>query len=143
MANLGEKLTALYQQQTEPESHSWIPKKDRTSAEARLQHRYDVRDAEQEEIDETQKLIDEAITEIFASVEDYLFTIHGAGPEFENRLENFAESFEHHYAKVGVMLVWAIGEMTEEMNFLKQNGFLINEVIEQKIKEIEKRKKNR
>lgn len=140
MSSIQERLARLYPEQAPKDNASWIPKRTRdVSPEGKLrENREKTAEAETQDA-EMQVLLNEAIDEIFAAVEDYLFDKFGAGPAFENRLENFTGSFESYYDKLGVILVWALGEMTDEMNFLKQNGHLIHDIVEQKIREIEKR----
>ncbi len=96
----------------------------------------------EEETQILEELMNEAIEEIFASVEDWFERDLGQGQPLENRIYNFTMSWNSQFQRHGAKLVWAIGEMTEEMNFVNHAGFIKIDLVKKKIDEIEKRTKH-
>lgn len=147
MASLHDKLLGKYPEKGLQPSNSWIPKRQfqLDPTERLRQNLLDEiagREAKEEEERVLETLMQDAIEEIFASVEDWFERELGQGPALENRLYNFKASWENQFNRHGVILVWAIGEMTEEMNFVNKAGFIRIDLVKMKMDEIEKRKKH-
>ncbi len=146
MGDLQNRLLGLYPEKGPQSSNSWIPKRPfHLDPVDKLRNNLAEEMAEkaalEAESQRLEELMNEAIEEIFACVEDLFERELGQGPALENRIYNFTMSWNSQFQRHGVKLVWAIGEMTEEMNFVNRAGFIKIDLVKAKINEIEKRTK--
>ncbi len=146
MASLNERLLDLYPENKPQSSPSWIPKRPHhldpvDKFRKDLAQEMAEKAAMEEEAQRLGELMDEAIEEIFVCVEDLFESKLGQGQALENRIYNFTMSWNSQFQRHGPKLVWAIGEMTEEMNFVNHAGFIRIDLVKAKINEIEKRTK--
>ncbi|OGD81383.1 hypothetical protein A2572_01110 [Candidatus Collierbacteria bacterium RIFOXYD1_FULL_40_9] len=80
-----------------------------------------------------------ALVDIWEQVAIYIREKYG-DEKFDEKFRNFDKSWEKLHEKYGNDLVIALGEQTDEVNFINHEGYLDKEVVAQLVKDIKRRR---
>lgn len=120
-------------------SSSWIHKKANGSDPQEMVRRQINRN--QEEKDKTinnEEFLRVIREDIFQQVAEYLMEKHGE-EEFSRKMDHFNESWEKFYNRYGNLLILSLGELTDEIEFLNQEGFMDKYKVGKQMESVAKR----
>lgn len=141
MSERNDILKSRYANNTpeEQRSSSWIPKRPNASDPMEMARRQINRSLEErEEIINNDAFLKDIKDDIFQQVEAYLLEAHGQ-EMFKRKMDHFNESWEKFFGRYGNIVILALGELTDEIDFLNYEGYIDKYKLSKQIESVSKR----
>lgn len=118
---------------------SWIPKKPfGNDPMVQLERQINRNQEESEKTINNEEFLAVIKTDIFEQVEIYLLEKHGEAM-LPRKMEHFNESWEKFYGRYGNVVIIALGELTDEIEFLNHEGYIDKFKLSKQIESVSKR----
>lgn len=103
---------------------SWIPKRPNGSNPQEMARRQINKNLEEkDQIINNEEFLKDIKDDIFQQVEEYLLEVHGT-EALTRKMEHFNESWAKFFGRYGNILILALGELTDEIEFLNHEGYI-------------------
>ncbi len=126
MTEILDNLSRRYKSETPKKvsSNSWIPTRPNGSDPKEMLRRQINKDQpDKEKTINNEEFITPIREDIFEQVGVYLLEEHGE-EKFAEKWEHFNESWTKFFDRYGNLLILALGELTDEIDFLNKEGFI-------------------
>lgn len=120
-------------------SKSWIPNRPHSSdPQEKLRRQINKNLEEADKTINNTELLTEIKNDIFEQVEAYLLEEHG-DEVYKQKMDHFQNSWEKFYCRYGNVLILALGELTDEIEFLNHEGYIDKYKAGKQIESVKKR----
>lgn len=120
-------------------SSSWIPKRPNGSDPMEMARRQINKNLEEKErIVNNEAFLKDIKDDIFQQVEEYLLETYG--PEMlKRKMEHFNDSWAKFFGRYGNIVILALGELTDEIEFLNHEGYIDKYKLSKQMESVSKR----